>query len=225
MKNFLTILVLSISLCGVGFSQSKPVPKEVKRAAASTTGTNPYAVNAAFDAAYWASQPDAVRSAFQSGTGTNLANTATTLATQGYSIDVPIMVWGWDPWFVMNYRQSMGFTWVPSALQPNICAAPGLTTPSCPTPYDPNHPPAGSIKVSININDYPPFDPPVVTPANPTVTDFVGNLSYGCVYLALPGDPANDGATTTDTRGTFTKHKVAGLFGYSTWYTLNGCTQ
>ena len=71
---------------------------------------------------------------------------ATQLAQQGYSIDVPIMVWGWDPQITTQLRQSMGYTWVPSALQQNIAVAPGITQGSQ-TPYDPAHPPAGSIMV------------------------------------------------------------------------------
>jgi hypothetical protein len=56
------------------------------------------------------------------------------------------MVWGWDPGKTMAMRQDMGYTWVPSALQPSVTATPGLTAPGM-TPYDPKNPPAGSIAV------------------------------------------------------------------------------
>lgn len=69
------------------------------------------------------------------------------LANEGYTIDVPIMVWGWDPLATMIVRQNDGLTWVPSALQPNIPVAPGDTFPGLPS-YDPNNPPAGSIQVT-----------------------------------------------------------------------------
>jgi hypothetical protein len=96
--------------------------------------------------AYWAKQPAAVqalRTITDQGQRTLMA---TQLATEGYKIDVPIMVWGWDPSQVTSLRQSYGYTWVPSALQNPIAVAPGLTDPGMQT-YDPNNPPAGSIAV------------------------------------------------------------------------------
>jgi len=99
-----------------------------------------------FDDAYWAKQPAAVqqlRTINDQGQRTLLG---TQLATQGYKIDVPIMLWGWDPSQVTSLRQSYGYTWVPSALQNPIEVAPGLSEPGLQT-YDPNNPPAGSIAV------------------------------------------------------------------------------
>ena len=58
---------------------------------------------------------------------TQRAEVAEQLAQQGYSIDVPIMVWGWDPAITTAARESMGYTWVPSALQQPVEVAPGLT--------------------------------------------------------------------------------------------------
>src|ERR1700674_3310892 len=77
------------------------------------------------------------------------------LASQGFSIDVPIMVWAWDPYLVMKMRWEYGYTWVPSALQPAVTIAPGIGVPG-PVPYDAAHPPSGSIHVSTNSQDYPP---------------------------------------------------------------------
>lgn len=72
------------------------------------------------------------------------------LAQQGFVIDVPIMVWGWEPVTTMLMRKNLGFVWVPSGLQPNIPNAFGTTPPI----------PAGAIKVSVDAADYPPFDVP-----------------------------------------------------------------
>jgi hypothetical protein len=72
---------------------------------------------------------------------------ATQLASEGYSIDVPIMVWGWDPSLVTSMREADGYTWVPSALQNPIEAAPGFAGYGTVAAYNPNDPPAGSIAV------------------------------------------------------------------------------
>ena len=118
------------------------------QSAATQSAENPSAENPqqSFDEAYWAQQPAAVQ-ALQSiddpGQRTEMAQQ---LATQGYTIDVPIMAWGWDPSAVTSLRQSYGYTWVPSGFQNPIQSAPGINDPGI-TPYDPNNPPAGSIAV------------------------------------------------------------------------------
>ena len=56
------------------------------------------------------------------------------------------MAWGWDAAKTIEMRKMFGYTWVPSALQQPVTAAPGVTGPGI-TPYDPDHPPVGSIKV------------------------------------------------------------------------------
>lgn len=94
------------------------------------------------------------------------------LLAQGFSIDVPIMVWNWDPLTTQSWRLQDGYTWVTAAGQPNIPIAPGLSEPGQP-PYDPANPPAGSIKVSINPADYPPYAVPAV-PAPPVSKALVG---------------------------------------------------
>jgi hypothetical protein len=98
-----------------------------------------------FDAAYWASQPPAVQALQNIDDPTQRAMAAAQLAASGYQIDTPIMVWGWDPSKVTTLRQDMGYTWVPSAFQSPIAAAPGLTNGS--QSYDPTNPPSGSIAV------------------------------------------------------------------------------
>jgi hypothetical protein len=98
------------------------------------------------DDAYWSKQPAAVqqlRNIQDQGQRTLLA---TQLASEGYSIDAPIMILGWDAGITTQLRQSYGYTWVPSALQQPVAEAPGIYDPGL-KPYDPAHPPAGSIAV------------------------------------------------------------------------------
>ena len=104
-----------------------------------------YTGNAADDA-YWSQQPPAVQHLRDMKDRSQRAAVGAQLASEGYSIDVPIMVWGWDPAITTQLRQSYGYTWVPSALQPPVQVAPGLSFPGLQS-YDPAHPPAGSIEV------------------------------------------------------------------------------
>jgi len=76
------------------------------------------------------------------------------LADEGYTIDVPIMAWGWDPYNTMYAREQYGYTWVPSALQQPVEIVPGLTMGGVPA-YDPNDPPPGSITVTTNFASLP----------------------------------------------------------------------
>ncbi len=171
-----------------------------------------------FDKAYWLHQPPAVREL--AGLADLDARTARAaqLATQGFAIDVPIQVWGWDPFLVMTERQAFGYTWVPSALQPAVTIAPGLGAPGA-VPYDGAHPPSGAIRVSTAIADYPPFDPPPPKPIDhPDNADPVGLRSLGNLYLSVPGETYPDGAKFTDARGTFIKHATELPFGrYNYW--------
>jgi hypothetical protein len=132
-------------------------PAATPTPAASTTTTSPAAIpqstvstqdlaNMTPDQAYWASQPPAVQ-ALQNMPLDQRYAAAQGLANQGYTIDVPIMVWGMDPAATMVVRQNDGETWVPSAMQPDIPVAPGDSFPGMPS-YDPNNPPAGSIQVT-----------------------------------------------------------------------------
>ena len=98
---------------------------------------------------YWASQPKAVQALQDIEDPTARKLKAWDLAIQGYTIDVPIMVWGWDPQYTMELRKNYGYTWVPSALQDTVKIAPGLQMPGV-TPYDPNNPPPGSIRVNTD---------------------------------------------------------------------------
>ena len=99
--------------------------------------------------AYWAEQPAAVQ-ALRTMPDDERFAAAQDLAKQGYTIDVPIMVWGWDPLVTMTLRQNEGYTWVPSAMQANIPIGPGVTNVWNLPSYDPKNPPPGSIKVSTD---------------------------------------------------------------------------
>jgi hypothetical protein len=99
----------------------------------------------ASDDAYWAAQPAAVQQ-LRYTDSSQRDMVGSQLASEGYKIDVPIMIWGEDPTLTTQLRQNFGYTWVPSALQTPVTAAPGITGLGI-TPYDPNNPPKGSILV------------------------------------------------------------------------------
>jgi len=104
-----------------------------------------YASSAADDA-YWAKQPPAVQQLREIQSEPQRYQVANELASQGYSIDVPVMVWGWDAGITTQLRESDGYTWVPSALQQPVSEPPGIDLPGL-TPYNPANPPPGSILV------------------------------------------------------------------------------
>ena len=117
--------------------------------AASTTPTETSSTPApaeSFDDAYWAAQPPAVQALRNMDDYDQRSQLASKLASEGYTIDVPIMVYGWDPAKITAARESYGYTWVPSALQNSVAEAPGISMGAT-TPYNPNNAPAGSIAV------------------------------------------------------------------------------
>lgn len=173
-----------------------------------------------FSDTYWAAQPPQV----QAARGQSDATVWQALALEGFVIDVPIMVWNWDAQTVMQIRQNDGLTWVPSALQPGIGFLPtGGNAPY--NPYDPTKPPAGSIKVSVNPADYPPFFAPVPPP--PPVNNLVGPLAFGNLYQPGPAAVVNgvaqvtDGQQVTQEGVNFTAHVAHGLMGISVSFTKN----
>ena len=99
--------------------------------------------------AYWATQPPAVQQLRDLPTDAARSSMAHDLADQGYLIDVPIMVWGWDPLATMIVRRNQGFTWVPSAKMDSLKVAPGISFPGLPS-YDPKNPPDGAIPVTTD---------------------------------------------------------------------------
>ncbi len=116
-------------------------------------------------------------------------------------------------------RAQFGYTWVPSALQPPVTIAPGLTRNPGVVAYNPLDPPAGSIKVSTNIADYPPFTPPPQpTPQTPAGDDPVGLQSSATSISRFRAKHIRNGATFTDSRGTFQKHIVVTPFGRNAYW-------
>jgi hypothetical protein len=116
--------------------------------------------------AYWATQPAEVQALMYASSEAKRTELAHELADQGFLIDVPIMVWGWDPLSTMVVRRNQGYTWVPSANQDPVKVAPGVNFPGLPG-YDPKNPPAGSIAVT---------------------TDFANGFEHTCPW---PIDPAD----------------------------------
>ena len=102
--------------------------------------------------AYWAEQPAAVQQLRNIPDFAARMSMAEQLASQGYSIDKGIMVWGYDPMKTMVARQIYGYSWVPSLNQPMSSPPPGMEM-SGQTAYDAAHPAAGSIKVSTKFAD------------------------------------------------------------------------
>jgi hypothetical protein len=132
-----------------GGSSATAAPASSSTTAAATSASTPTAAadpTLAFDNAYWASQPTAVQ-ALRTMPEEERDGYADQLASEGYAIDVPIMVWGWDPSIVTSMRQADGYTWVPSALQNPVEVAPGLGSLGTLAAYNPKDPPAGSIAV------------------------------------------------------------------------------
>lgn len=136
-----------------------------------------------FDRAYVASKPTPVQALFAGDLGQQNSagqaiqpldayaryELAVQLAQRGFIIDEDIDAHGADPYLTMLVREQYGNTWEPSAMQP---AAEG----PCTGPV-----PAGAIKVSTNLADYPPFTPPAA-PETPTAGPLVGNLLFGSMY-------------------------------------------
>jgi len=163
---------------------------------------NPLPTQAAFDAAYEASLNTQQLSLLKLGQAADPTTTivAQALATSGVVVDVPVMVWAWDPYFTMLLRAQEGYAWVPSALQPPVQAAPGINFPGA-APYNASAPPNGAIPVSLNLTDYPAFAAPQPAPAPPT--DPIGPLSNAALnlYDQAPG-VTYSGAMYTATEAT-----------------------
>lgn len=100
------------------------------------------------DAIYRASRPDAVRALYAISVLDQAArqNLAVSLTSQGYKINTPMDIWGWDAGKFMAYATQLGAKTIPAMNE----AAPG------------------TIPVSINADDYPPADPAPAPPAPPT---------------------------------------------------------
>ncbi len=186
-----------------------------------------------FNNIYWAHQNHDVQT-LRSITDPGLRfNRAVELATKGNVIDTQIHAENLDPFTEMVDRVADGYTWVPNILQVPIPEAPGVNNAGG-TPYDPNNPPPGSVRVSIEIGDagktswgdYPPFDPAPPQAPPPGSSSLVGVLLGGRaidgrpLWIAL-GIAGPDGTVYTDPlgRGTYIFHRIAWPFGYQMYFT------
>ena len=167
-----------------------------------------------FDAAYIAHQPTLVQHLMSmpvdGPTPADLAAqfqarqlAAQGLVAQGYLIDSIIMVYGWDPYWAMFYRQAWG-------ISANYL---GTTTP---------------IPISTNVADFPPYVvPPAVTP--PASTSLVGaDLGNGYFGVAKGADVSglSDGQSyNSDPRGVFIFHRASNPMGTSQWFTMGQVTE
>jgi hypothetical protein len=164
---------------------------------------------------YWASRDPRIQTLQQltnvSTNGTHPRfDRAVVLAQQGLVVDAVIDAWGTDAAQIMSLRTFYGYTWVPSILQPGVQEAPGFNLPGL-TPYDPNNPPAGSIKVSTDAADYPPFEVPVEPPAVDLTLTYVGAPIYpgSNIYSGI-GDTQliSDGEEINGSKGDFKATKT-----------------
>jgi len=134
-----------------------------------------------------------------------------------------VMIWGVDPFAFMTYYMALGYRWIPNANQPPLQVAPGIVGSGWPE-YNPAAAPPGSIILSLNLNDYPPYTQPVIVPAPPKPTSLVGAYLGGGFYAAEPGAATaltNGETYSGDPRGTFTFHSTATPFGFEVNFTLN----
>lgn len=123
-----------------------PASNDVNASTTAAPLTAAELANMTPDQAYWAEQPPAIQ-ALQNMAPDQRAAAAQSLADQGYSIDVPIIVWGWDPMATMVQREIDGYTWAPAVQTSGTQSGPGLNAPGSPG-YDPSDPPADAIPVT-----------------------------------------------------------------------------
>lgn len=184
------------------------------------------AYQASFNPAYYASKPPAFQPLYGGRPGCPVTTSLTQdqtwalvgqLIAQGFTIDEEIDAEAMDPYTTMFMRELYGNTWEPAGLgatqvtdisQPGAVVTPGMY--SGPVP-------AGQIKVSTLLADYPPYPVPVgpppppptpqaanpvgirIIPQVPSQPNYVGDV-FRC---AVPNDGFAIGATWTGTSGSF----------------------
>ena len=169
-----------------------------------------------FNEVYWAAQPPAVRALREMQNGPDKMNAAVALAQQGFTVDVFIGFYGFEPWGTMSGRQMQGLKWAPALLQdyhmvPNPIN-PGESGPDAPMPK-------GAIKTSVDPADYPPFDPPEPPNKPQLVKNPVGVQIPGTnIYAGDFGDNWPAGSQYTDERGAFVKKSQQTPFGPRMWW-------
>ena len=168
-----------------------------------------------FDAAYIAHQPTLVQHLMSMPVdGPTLADVsaqfqarqlaAQGLVAQGYLIDSIIMVYGWDPYWAMFYRQVWGIS----------ATYLGTTTP---------------IPLSTNIADFPPYvvppAPPAPAPSGSLVGADLGNGYFGVAKGADVSGLSDGQSYNLDPRGPFIFHRATNPMGTSQWFTVGQVTE
>lgn len=149
-----------------------------------------------FVKAYWAAQPPAVR-VLQHAPNANPDGTvnqgkfdlAASLSNQGYDIDVAIMVWDLNPYWIMQVRENESVT----------------------SPMYLNGKP---IHVSSNQAAYPPFDPPAPpepAPDTRVVGRYTGFLNW--YFSTEAGKAVPNGRSVTQDGAVFVKEITQTLTG------------
>jgi hypothetical protein len=181
-----------------------------------------FAYQQLFDTDYYASQPPAKQPLYNGRAWAQNANLpqlsqpainalTVQLLAQGFIIDEQIDFLGLDPYALMYVRQAYGNTWVPAGL--------GLAYTNVEPPSIYTGPvPAGQIKVSTLLSDYPPYPTPAVFAAPPPIPQSANPVGIR-IIAQVPAAPnfvgdqfrcaiANDGFALGDTwsgtSGTFT---------------------
>ena len=134
----------SVVKAPIGFNALVPATKTTPPP--TPPPTSPIKAPQSMDDVYWARQPAAVQQLRNIGDYGQRSQVAGQLAAEGYSIDTPVMVWGWDASKTTQLRQGFGYAWIPSAMQASVTAAPSLLGGLI-TAYNPLNPPSGSIPV------------------------------------------------------------------------------
>lgn len=201
-----------------------------------TSAANAYQMT--FNAAYYASKPPAFQPLYNGRPGSANPSAAPLtqdqawtlvgqLIAQGWIIDEEIDAEGMDPYTTMFMRELYGQTWEPAGLGATEVSSTGdLGAVVSPGEYT-GPVPAGQIKVSTLLSDYPPYPVPaspiVVTPPTPQAANPVGIR----IIPQIPSQPnyvgdvfrcavANDGYAIGDTwsgvsgafTGTWTKEAL-----------------
>jgi hypothetical protein len=167
-----------------------------------------YETRSRFNEAYWLHKAPAVRALRDMSLNTpDRAAEGVRLAHLGYLIDRLIDVEGAEPYATMRAREELGMTWVPSLLMMGVTlVGPGAN-------YDPSWAPAGSIKATSEVKEYPPYDPPAPPPSVEQPKVPVWRHNTGNLWFAAIGDNSPDGTPYKDDRGSFLKHVIPSPFG------------
>jgi hypothetical protein len=181
-----------------------------------------------FNTAYYASKPPAFQPLYAGRPGAAMASSDALTQAQSWALIGQLIAQGWtideeidaetmDPYTTMFMRELYGNTWEPAGLgetqvtdigQPGAVVTPGMYTGPVP---------AGQIKVSTMIEDYPPYPAPAapVPPPTPQASNPVGiriipqvpsqpNYVGDVFRCAVPNDGYPIGASWTGTSGAFT---------------------